>query len=431
MCLLCEGVGNPTVCAMDCSQSIAMKRSYLLLGMALCACDGGNESSAGDIVLEGDSAGITMIQSSPPYATWSVDPSPVLKIGVMDGSADYQFSNAAYVARLSDDRIVLFDGGSSEVRWYGSDGRFQARAGRRGRGPGEFQSVTSAVLTARDTLVLYDFRNQRVTWVSPGGLIARTRHIDLESSSRINLASLGGSDLLIAEERATFNFGESEFNYARDSVLVLVPSNSTDAVDTVLRLSGREAVTWVDYVDGRPIATQQMSLPFGERTLIGGIAGRPVVIRNGRDDLAFFDSRGDLTALARRSDVAPPRVSTLLREQFVTHAVERGMTMGMQESAIRSASEDRISLLAADRRVPAFDLVLSNPVEDRVWLRDFLPEWRRDEAREWTVHDATGRVVARVTTLPGLEVMHVASGNVVGVERDALGVEYVVVYALE
>ena len=408
-----------------------MKRSYMLLVVALCACDGGSESSAGAIALERDSAGITIIQSSPPYAMSSVDPGPVVRIGVVDGSPDYQLSNVAYAARLSDGRIVLFDGGSSEVRWYGSDGIFQSRVGARGQGPGEFQSVTSAVVTAQDTLVLYDFRNQRLTWVSPGGSIFRTRRIDLESSSRINLASLGGSDLLIAEERATFNFGESEFNYARDSVLVLVPSSSRDAVDTILRLPGREAVTWVDYTDGRPIATQQMSLPFGETTLITGIAGGPVVIRNGQNDVAFFDSRGDLTALARRSDVASPRVSTSLREEFVAHAVERGVAMGMQENAIRSASEDRISFLAADRRVPAFDLVLSNPVEDRVWLRDFLPEWRRDEAREWTVHDSTGRVVARVTTPPGLDVMHVASGHIVGVERDSVGVEYVVVYALE
>jgi hypothetical protein len=70
-------------------------------------------------------------------------------------------------------------------------------------------------------------------------------------------------------------------------------------------------------------------------------------------------------------------------------------------------------------------------VAGRIWLRHFLPEWRADEGRTWTVHGLEGRVLGRVETPPGFRVTHVTPEHVVGVERDALDVEYVVVYAPE
>lgn len=400
----------------------------MLAVFAIGGCDdSGSQRSA---VLEYDSAGVAVLQSSPPYVTWSLDPDPVVRIGVVDGDPEYQLSEVVYAARLRDGRMVVVDGGSSEVRWYLPDGSFSSRVGGWGEGPAEFRRVVGATLTAHDTLVLYDSRNRRLTWWGPGGSLAQTRRVELGSSLSTSLFPLDSGRLLIAEERPTRNFGAAEFNYARDSILVMVTSSAEAAVDTVMRLPGREAATWADHADGGIIATRQFDVPLGQRTLVGGMSNRIVVVASGQHELAFFNRRGQLVRLARRADIDRPTVPASLRREFVESEVERAEMWGGPSGIVRAAAEARIELLPKGRRLPAFDRVLVDAIENRIWTRDFLPKWRSEGARGWTVHDSAGRVLGRVTIPAGIDVMHVASSYLVGVERDAMDVEYVAVYVL-
>jgi hypothetical protein len=75
--------------------------------------------------------------------------------------------------------------------------------------------------------------------------------------------------------------------------------------------------------------------------------------------------------------------------------------------------------------------MLTDAVSGRIWVRDYVFEWNAGGNQHWTVHDTLGRAMGRVTTPPGLEVMQVGPDLVVGVERDELGVEYVVAHSLE
>ena len=94
-------------------------------------------------------------------------------------------------------------------------------------------------------------------------------------------------------------------------------------------------------------------------------------------------------------------------------------------------AERLLELLPQEHRLPAFDRILSDPVSGRVWVRDYVLPWNIDEPQYWTVDDSSGRVLARVTTPAGLNVMQVSPRYVAGVQRDEMGVEYVVVYLLK
>jgi len=89
-----------------------------------------------------------------------------------------------------------------------------------------------------------------------------------------------------------------------------------------------------------------------------------------------------------------------------------------------------MELLPQGRRLPAFDRVLVDAVENRIWIRDYLPEWKTEADRDWTVHYSDGRVLGRVSVPAGIEVLHVAGSSLVAVVRDEMDVEYVVVYGL-
>ena len=399
-----------------------MRRPVILLWLALCACKGGERDP-------GAVAGPPTTESSPPYQQWALEPTPVAHIGAVDGPPQLQLSRVVYAARLSDGRFVVVDGASPELRWFAPDGTYQSRAGGRGEGPGEFLSVGSATVTPDDAIVLYDTRNQRLTWFGADGSLARTLRVDLLGT--VGLLPLADSRLIIADERPVFNFGGAEFNQTRDSLLIMRAPGASQPLDTLMRRVGREAATWVAYKDGKPIATRQFGLPFGHVTLVGAASGEVVLVDSIQAELTFFDEGGEIARLARRSDVNPVSVSPSLREEYVANAIRTARADGRPELPAKTAAKDLLAMVPDGQRVSPYDRLLVDAVAGRIWLREYLFDWDAAGPQQWTILDWTGQVLAQITTPPGLDVMHVGPTHLVGVERDELGVEYVVAYAFK
>lgn len=397
-----------------------MKRLGVLLVLGMFACDRAAPPEA---------SGIPTTTSSRPYPEWSLSSEPDVRIGAVDGPPEYQLTRIGLAGRLTDGRIVVFDNGSSELRWFGPDGGFQARAGGPGEGPGEFLSVVSAAVTPQDSVVLYDFRNQRLNWYGPDGVLGRTLRAELHPSMR--LVSRQDERIVIAEERPALNLGGAEYNYARDSVLIILTGSTTQPLDTLVHRAGREAATWVEYADGRPIGTRQLGLPFSHPTLVGAAAERIVLLESGRSELAFLNDEGQVVRMAHRTDVDSPTLSAALRQEYVRNAVQSARERGVAEQPARAGAEGLLAVIPEGHRVAPFDRMLTDAVSGRIWVRDYLFDWNAGGTQYWTVHDSLGHVLGRVSTPPGLEVMQVGSDFVVGVERDQLGVEYVVAHSLE
>jgi hypothetical protein len=80
--------------------------------------------------------------------------------------------------------------------------------------------------------------------------------------------------------------------------------------------------------------------------------------------------------------------------------------------------------------LPAFDRLLVD-TGDRIWIRDYVPSWANDQPQQWTVHGPDGIPLARVTTPAGMTVTSISNEYVVGVTRDELNVQYVLLHRLE
>src|SRR5688572_2660157 len=92
---------------------------------------------------------------------WSVSTQPTVRIGEVDASEAYMFSQVASAVRLSDGRIVVANGASNEVRVYDAKGKHTTTLGRTGAGPGEFQTLRMLWRLPGDSLIAYDARNGR------------------------------------------------------------------------------------------------------------------------------------------------------------------------------------------------------------------------------------------------------------------------------
>ena len=375
-------------------------------------------------------AGVQTVRNIPPYPTLSLDARPVLRIGSVDGTPDEQFSDVVFAAGLSDGRLVIVDRDFNDVRWYAPDGSPLSRAGGRGEGPGEFLGVVAGVLLAADTVVLFDARNQRLTWFGPDGGLERTRPFRATSAFSVTLGDLGSGRVVVIENRATLNFGGSEFNYARDSLLLMLPHHADEGVDTILTLAGREAATWIDYRNGQTVGTRQMELPLGDIGLAQGVRNGIIVVHPGSSELAFYSIAGTLLRVARRDDLTTVEASPTVRRRYIESTLERAGADGQPTDLLREGLEKRLALLREGHTVPAFDRILIEGGQGRIWLREWVPPWAADEPSRWTVYGRDGGIDAQVEMPARFRPTHVFNDKVVGVETDELDVEYVARYVI-
>ena len=87
---------------------------------------------------------------------WKLSPKPLVQIGVIEGDPNYELFDARSSIRLQNGRMVVLNGGASELRMFDAKGKFLKKIGRKGNGPGEFRSPQRVYYTHRDSILVYD-----------------------------------------------------------------------------------------------------------------------------------------------------------------------------------------------------------------------------------------------------------------------------------
>lgn len=409
-------------------RSIVVEAAALLAAMFLTGC--GKSETGSTATIERDSAGIVIIENHGPYPEWRIAAGPELRIGTVEGDSAYQFHRIRFAARLSDGRVVVLDGGSTQVRWYGEDGSFRSHIGRKGGGPGEFSSFGTALLTADDTLIVYDPGNRRLSWMAPDESFARELPANAVPAGRVTILRTGDpADPALAVSVPTFEIRHPDFNYNHDTLTVIIPRPV--GLDTIMRRPGTEGAVWARFSGGQPVAMQQMGIPFAHEVRAAGTGARLALIDGEAHQLEIRDWNGSLRALSRRADSPVVPISDDDREGYVDAMVQSAVERGSTElGAAERNARDVIATVPEGHTFPWLDDVLQE-TSGAIWIRDFVPTWLDPTDRTWTEYDPDGVVRRRVTLPAGLTVMHVASDRVTGVERDSLDVEYVVVYRIE
>lgn len=93
------------------------------------------------------------------------------------------------IVRRSDGIFAVLEAADQDrVKFFDPDGSFLRAVGRRGQGPGEFQTTNHILLLENDSVEVYDLGNRRLTVIAPNFTIGRTsRAIDLMSPQMVRL----------------------------------------------------------------------------------------------------------------------------------------------------------------------------------------------------------------------------------------------------
>jgi hypothetical protein len=393
--------------------SVARITSLLLPAVifSMAACDAAPRS--GSVVR--DSAGIRIVENDhtlPAWGDrpWTIPDSPAVQIGAVESAGPDQLYGVTHSRLLANGDIAIVNSRTQEVRIFDGVGGYRRTIGRRGEGPGEFQSPWQTYPIPGDSLVVIDlYRTVSVfdedgnygRRFVPGGIQGET-----QGTPR---GQFEDGTLLFMRYQPQ----DPSWTGVRRSRVELVRVDRTGEIVTNFGLFDEQTVRYgggAQYLFGA--WAHSASAPS---SLIYGPGDRFELREIG------FDGR---TSSLIRLDVPLRAVSDADKHRFIDAIRER--TRGTRE-------ESSIQRLYAEADFPShFPAHFDIRVDDRsnIWVQDYQP-WTERVPRTWYVFAPTGEYLGAIVLPAGFVVHHIARGKVVGRWTDEFDVEYVRVYEIE
>jgi hypothetical protein len=375
-----------------------------------------------------DSAGIEIVENHEPV--WSaadaprLGADPVLVIGDRP-EPDYVLSRVAGAARMSDGRIVVADGASLQLRFFDSAGGFIGAAGGRGSGPGEFRRLDMLGALPGDTIFALSLLSE-VTFFDPHG--AFLRQVDgsrdragLPDGPRIVAAVLGDQSLALGPIPRP-SPGPHPTRWVESLPMVLVPRDTSRWVS--LGNLPFMLLTMDDGMPRPPWFAPVAAFAAHGTSLYAGYGGEYAI--------RVFAADGTLTRIIRRR-WTPTRVTDADIDEYVTEWSKRWVR-GTGPDAERQKRDLRDDPYASE--VPAYSQLLVDRT-GRLWVREAhladAPAAGQLNTSPlvpsvWSVFDADGGWLGDVTMPARFMPTDVGRDYVLGIARDADGVETVVAY---
>jgi hypothetical protein len=410
-------------------------RKYCGLGVLLCfsaGCnsDGGTADQVAVRQTRTDSAGVEIIVNNPGSdgipAAWTLSPDPLVEIGGSRENEGHTLHRVRGATLLRDGRIVIADGGSSELRFFDRTGNFLGAAGRDGDGPGEFRFLAVLRPYRGDSLFVWDARLRRGTVLDDNGVVGRAVLLERGYGSAIIYHAFADGSLLGVRQRAesdrsaTLSAGELGHSFVRYS----------QTGDVIRTYEGLRALPC-----DSPDECQARTL-FGYNDRYTTIGDSFVYGFNHAYRIAIYDRDGTL-------------FRTIQVEQDLKRITDDEITRYIEKNFPPERQRPALEILgpAAKRTVvmPAFKKFISDS-EGNIWVEEvgevradmlhffqspqntsWLPT---DERPRWSVLDTTGALIVRTSVPPGLVPLEIGDDYIIGVRVDESGREAVLLYRL-
>lgn len=349
---------------------------------------------------------------------WRVAPEPAVRIGVAEGDAGQELYRVVGSVRLDDGRIVVANGGTSELRVYDPRGRLLTRIGREGRGPGEFEALAWVGRLAGDTLVAWDSGLLRWTLFTPEGALVRSTTPRPEPPGMFPQVRgvLSDGSLVISSGWNVAALAAARPGVRQDSVTLLRYGRDGALSGTIARVLGGQ-----EYVTRSGGAFSTHPYPFARELFVAAAGSRVYVGNSERYRVRMLDPAGTVVGEAAGEE-SPAAVTAADRERYRRDRLSR-----IQVESYRRQQEQVLNEVRFPETFPAF-AALRVDAAGNAWIADYAPQGR---PRAWSVFDPQGRLRATVHTPEELEVLQVGTDFVLGRTVDGDGAEQVRLYPLQ
>jgi hypothetical protein len=380
-----------------------MPRWSIVLLLAGTACTTSDTPRTGAVR---DSLGIRIVENTAeqPIEVWTLEQPARVVIGGA-GDPRQELFRVTGARLLSDGGIAVLNSGTYELRYYDAQGELRTTAGGRGEGPGEFARASALARFTGDSLIVWDDRLQRFTVFGPDAAFARIASLDRTVLNSSFAGTLAGNHIVISD----FRMDVPERGFAMSSATLVLYDANGAFVDSLGRHPWMEVgIIAEGSVSRRIFAPITQVASTGDRVWIG--TGEETSIDG-------YDAEGALRTIIRWTgsdrSVPPDAVARHLEARCVN-----------APAALCRAYHE----IPVMPRFPAHE-ELRVDVEGNLWVQDF---WQPSfgSTVPWRVFDRDNVLIARVDVPSTMRVLDIGADRVLGLVRDELGVETVVVHVL-
>lgn len=405
-------------------------RSLLCLGLlALPACDSERVASG---TLHSDSADVAIAKALEPAwgpgEGWTLDDEPLVEIGTAFGADEYQLNSVVGIVRLGNGNIVVGERFSGVLRGYDPEGVFLWSASGSGDGPGEHRRMLSLHAFTGDSLITFDLAQNRIQVFAPGGEFVRSLRVEAPWAGFSPGTPIGVSDQRLILAFADYNEipeGVVRWPHRRLASLSLADG----AISELLDVPGEE-----QFVERLEEGVVYQRYQFAKGPIFAAERDWLTVADTEAYAVRWISAADGSTRRVLRRDEPVQPVTNAHVEAWLDQMAEQNMTYNnytqAQVDALRPEWRDRprAEILPALRS-------LQLDTEGHLWVdRYFGPGV---EPSPFEVHAPDGTWLGSVSMPPGLDRgagaprLEIGHDYVLGVWRDAQGVEYVRLYSLD
>jgi len=340
----------------------------------------------------------------------------MLTIGSISGNPEQELDQVTGAVGLPGGRIVVANGGRLELLFYDGDGDLLHRAGGRGSGPGEFQSLEWVARVGPDSVLALDVWGQRVSYFDGSGRFARS--VRLKPNPRLPFPRPVGffADGSFLGTPGTFALGgEPPAGRVERDLEPLFHISSDGRTSTEVGwFPGQERVVVPTGPRGN---LERRKRPFGRETTFAARGDRFYVADNERYEIRVFSEAGRLLQVIRKESVPFPL------EAAEIQAYEDSVLATVDDEARPQMRVLFASLPPPPSTHPAFSPLIRVDNDLNLWIRETgRPGLQRSQ---WGVFSPAGEFLGLVEMPAGIEVLEIGDGHILGLHRDDLGVEYV------
>lgn len=382
-----------------------------------------------------DSAGIEIVQTVSgglwaPDEAWRISDRPVVEIGSAPGDELYRVRDAV---RLSDGRLVVANGGTGELLFFSSEGRFRVAAGGLGGGTGEFRTLAALDKTEGDSLLTYDTQTGLISLFDPVGTFVRSIQIEVPVGLYAPLVRPAGwletgafvAQVQRVEEpiQETHSERQGRLSYRATAALLFFGPEG-DLQQSVEGFLGNESVTSITSLASGRFSLRSQPAPFLKKFETSAV-GR--VVAAGVTDVYEFHLYGEDGKVERI--IRGPWKPRLIRNADIEAWVNAQLS-GIEDPGMRSRRRREYETLPFPKYMPAFEALLVD-VGGRLWVREYEPLGAADsEYAKWSVYARRGRRLGEVRMPRGYRPFEIGDDIVLGLWTDSLDVEHVRLYRL-
>ncbi len=377
-----------------------------------------------------DSAGIHIIENARP--TWTgaqalhLAPTPSLVIGDRAGEP-YLLSRVAGAARLSDGRIVIGDGASLQIRFYDAKGTFIKAVGRKGEGPGEYRELRTLRVLSGDTIIVESAQSKTTSAFSGTGAFLwqwspNQPPVHLPPGMVFPMAPLGGGVTAVASYAPV----RTSTTRRTDSMFVAIVDRNSKTMAELGQLPVQVSAPQ----NGMPF-----TLTFGATGVYSSTATRFFYGFGAEFSVGMYTADGKLDRIIRRKWGAVP----VTRADIDAYQAEWAKRWIKSTGAAARADTESLRNEVFAKTLPAFSQFIADRT-GRLWVRDVQTIDVAVNgsfgsyplvASTWNVFDSKGIWLGDVTMPARFSPKEIGADYVLGVARDADGVETVVMYGLQ